>query len=32
MEIDFSIDNTARKYIKLYESLKYSREVKIWWN
>ncbi len=29
MEIDFSIDNTARKYIKLYESLKYSREVKI---
>jgi len=29
MEIDFSIDNTARKYIKLYERLKYSREVKI---
>jgi starch synthase len=29
MEIDLSIDSTARKYIKLYESLKYNREVKI---
>ncbi|MFN4307182.1 glycosyltransferase, partial [Sulfurihydrogenibium azorense] len=27
MGFDFSIESTAQKYIKLYESLKYSREV-----
>lgn len=29
MDIDFSIENTARKYIKLYESLKYGKEVEL---
>ncbi len=29
MKIDFSIENTARKYIKLYESLKYDKEVEL---
>jgi hypothetical protein len=30
MELDFSIESTAVKYIKLYENIKYSREVKLW--
>lgn len=30
MGFDFSIESTAQKYIKLYESLKYSREVVLW--
>ena len=29
MELDFSIESTAVKYIKLYENIKYSREVKL---
>lgn len=29
MDIDFSIENTVRKYIKLYESLKYGKEVEL---
>ncbi|WP_297887655.1 glycogen/starch synthase [Sulfurihydrogenibium sp.] len=29
MNIDFSIENTTAKYIKLYENIKYSREVKL---
>ncbi len=29
MNLDFSIENTTSKYIKLYESVKYSREVNL---